>query len=79
MRPALRSPRPPFRAADATDSVSPAGRSELAASNCLEELALEEDSWLDRRLPNDLKIVRKTLQVEKKGDNFFKEFSKLFL
>ncbi len=56
MRPALRSPRPPFRAADATDSASPAGRSELAASNCLEELALEEDSWLDRRLPNDLKL-----------------------
>jgi hypothetical protein len=55
MRPALRSPRPPFRAADATDSAS-AGRSELPASNCLEELALEEDSWLDRRLPNDLKL-----------------------
>ncbi len=53
MRPALRS-RPPFRAADAMDSAS-AGRSELPANNCLEELALEEDSWLDRRLPNDLK------------------------
>jgi hypothetical protein len=64
MRPALRS-RPPFRAADATDSAS-AGRSELPANNCLEELALEEDSWLDRRLPNDLKLLEKYYKLKRK-------------
>ena len=64
MRPP-RSRPPPLRAATGGSPPSAGLSPPPPANSCLEELALEEDSWLDRRLPTDLQVESAQIWVIK--------------